>query len=462
VTGSEINPTGRPRSSLASSAAQTYAATVGAAVLSLVNVLIVARALGPVGRGDVAFLTAIAWLTSNLAALGIQEANANFAGAEPRLRRTLATNSLILSVLFGTASAAALIILIAAFPAVAGESSSELRWLVYAALPMLVLQLYLRFLVQADYAFAVANAAYFVPTVLNVAVNGLLATLGLLSVGTAVATWVGGQFVGTLILAWYVARSAGFGRPELHLAKRTLNFGLRSHAGRVMLLGNYRLDQWLLGGIAGSRELGLYSVAVAWAEALWYLPTALAAVQRPDLVRATRRDAARQTATAFRGVVFVTVLLIVVAIVAAPVLCVTVFGEEFRGSIDDLRILTFGALGIVALKQLGNALTAQGKPLSASAAISVAFVTTVILDVLLIPPFGGAGAALASTLSYTAGGIVVAVIFAKALEGRLADLVPRPNELPALWRDVRAGLRRRSRRRGQPDLLADSADEPTP
>lgn len=462
MTGNESNPTHRPRSSLVSAAAQTYAATVGAAVLSLVNVLIVARALGPVGRGDVAFLTAIAWLTSNLAALGVQEANANLAGAEPKLRRALATNSVILSLLFGAASAAALILLIAVFPAVAGESSGDLRWLVYAALPMLVLQLYLRFLVQADYAFAVANAAYIVPTVLNVAVNGLLAALGLISVGTAVATWVGGQFVGTLMLAGYVAQSAGFGRPELHLAKRTLDFGLKSHAGRVMLLGNYRLDQWLLGGIAGSRELGLYSVAVAWAEALWYLPTALAAVQRPDLVRAARRDAARQTATAFRGVVVVTVLLIVVAIVAAPVLCVTVFGEEFRGSIDDLRILTLGALGIVALKQLGNALTAQGKPLSASAAISVAFVTTVVLDVLLIPPFGGAGAAIASTLSYTAGGIVVAVIFAKALEGRLADLVPRPNELPALWREVRAGLSRRSRRRGQADLLADSADEPTP
>ena len=169
----------------------------------------------PRGSGDVAFLTAIAWLTSNVAAFGIQEANANLAGAEPRLRRALATNSLILATLFGALSAAALIVLIAIFPAVAGESDADLRWLIYAALPMLVLQLYLRFLVQAEYAFAVANAAYFVPTVLNVVVNGLLVILGVITVGTAVATWVGGQLIATLMLAWYVARrSAGFGRPE--------------------------------------------------------------------------------------------------------------------------------------------------------------------------------------------------------------------------------------------------------
>jgi O-antigen/teichoic acid export membrane protein len=463
VTRRPDDPASDRRSSLVSSVLQTYAANVGAAVFSLVNVLIVARALGPVGRGDVAFLTAIAWLTSNVAALGVQEANVNLAGAEPRLRRALATNSVILSALFGAASSGALIVLIALFPGVAGESDSSLRWLVFAALPMLVLQIYLRFLVQADYGFALANAAYFIPAVLNVVANAALAALDIISVGTAVATWVVGQLIGTLMLAWYVARrSAGFGRPQLHLARRTLGFGLKSHAGRVMLLGNYRLDQWLLGGIAGSRELGLYSVAVAWAEALWYLPTALAAVQRPDLVRATLRDAARQTATAFRAVVLVTALMVAVAIVAAPVLCVTVFGEGFRGSIDDLRILSLGALGIVALKQLGSALTAQGRPLNASAAIGVAFAATVVLDVLLIPPYGGAGAAIASTVSYTAGGLVIAVIFAQALGGRLTELVPRGNEAPALWRAARGGFRSSVRRREEASALADSGDELTP
>ena len=62
------------------------------------------------------------------------------------------------------------------------------------------------------------------------------------------------------------------------------------------LLTTYRLDQRLVGAISGARELATYSVAVAWAEALWYLPTALAAVQRPDLVRARAREAGAQAA----------------------------------------------------------------------------------------------------------------------------------------------------------------------
>ena len=71
------------RPSFFAAAAFTYGTNIIVAVLSLVNVLVVARTLGPSGRGGVAFLTAIAWFTSNLATFGVQEANANFAGAEP-------------------------------------------------------------------------------------------------------------------------------------------------------------------------------------------------------------------------------------------------------------------------------------------------------------------------------------------------------------------------------------------
>ena len=101
------------------------------------------------------------------------------------------------------------------------------------------------------------------------------------------------MLLGTLVLAWAVARRlGGFGRPDPALAReRMLAFGLKAHLGRAMLFGNYRADQWILGVIAGSKELGLYSVAVAWSEVLFFLPTTLVAVQRPDLVRASPEEA---------------------------------------------------------------------------------------------------------------------------------------------------------------------------
>jgi O-antigen/teichoic acid export membrane protein len=419
-----------PRSFLRS-ALQTYGTNVAGAVLSLLSVLIIARALGPEGRGTVAYLTALAWLAASLSTVGVQEANANFAAADASARRALATNSVMLSVLFGGVAIVVLAGLIELVPAVGGASGTTLRWVTLAFVPLLILQICLRMLVQADYGFAVSNAAYLIGPVLNAGVNGVLAAFGALTVEAAVGVWLAGQGLGTVLLVWYVLRRlAGFGRADLPLARRSVGFGARAHVGRVMQLGNYRLDQVLLGAIAGPRELGLYSVAVAWAEALWFLPTTLSYVQRPDLVRArSRAEAARQSARAFRATAGLTAACALVMVAAAPLLCTVLFGRDFEGAVDDLRVLVAGAFGMVALKILGTALVARGLPGLQSAAIGTGFAVTVVLNVVLIPPLGGLGAALASTLAYTASGFVVALVFLRALEGRAADLVPRTSDL---------------------------------
>jgi O-antigen/teichoic acid export membrane protein len=442
----EGDTSARPRPSFAATALLTYGTNLAVAVLSLVNVLIVSRSLGPSGRGAVVFLTAIAWLTSSLSTFGVEEANANLAASHPNLRRSLATNSLLFATIFGICTIGVVTTLIALVPAVGGHSATGPRWLVLGAMPLLILGIYMKFLAQADYGFALTNLVWLITPVANVTLNGLLALVGVLSVATAVGTWVGGEVLSALILVWYVGRRlAGFGRPDWGVARRTLSFGLRSHAGRIMLLGNYRLDQWILGAVAGSRELGLYSVAVAWSSALFYLPTTLTAVQRPDLVRASREDASRRAALIFRAALLVTVIPALVMIVAAPFLCVTLMGEAFRGSIDDLRFLTLGVFGVVALKLLGNAITAQRRPGLASIAIGTGFVCTVVLDIILIPRYGGLGAALASGLAYTLGGLIIGVIFVRALGGRAGDLIPRVKDVPRLWREAQSLLRRSPR-----------------
>ena len=82
------------RPSFARSAITTYGTNLAVALLSFVSVLITARALGAAGRGDIAFLTTIAFLTAQLSTLGVAQANANFAGteagAQPRARGHLA------------------------------------------------------------------------------------------------------------------------------------------------------------------------------------------------------------------------------------------------------------------------------------------------------------------------------------------------------------------------------------
>ena len=432
-------------------ALQTFSSQVGVAALSLCNALVVARTLGPEGRGEVAFLTAIAFLASNVSTMGVQEANINLAGAEPQYRRALATNSLILSLAFGIAATIAIELLVLAVPAAGGDSNPLLLLAVLANMPLLILSVYLRFLLQGDYHFGITNFAWFLPAVINVGINLPLALAGKLTVASAVATWLVGQAIGTILMARHVMRhSEGFGRPDFALMRRTLGFGAKSHVGRLMLLANYRVDQWILGAIAGATQLGYYSVAVAWAEALFLLPTALAAVQRPDVVRASTAEAVDQTARVFRFSVVLTMGLAVGLIIFAPLLCVVPFGEAFSESTNQLRVLALGAFGVVALKQLGSSLTGRRHPTAASAAIGSAFVCTVALDILLIPSLGGLGAAIASSSAYTLGGIIMAVVFVRALRAPARCLLPRSGDVGEVMQFTRRMLSRRGRAKSEP------------
>jgi O-antigen/teichoic acid export membrane protein len=413
------------RSSAFTSAVFTYSTQVAIAALSLLNVLVVARALGPSGRGDVVFLITVIILASQFASLSVSEAISVHAGREPGRRASLASNAAILAAVLGLAAAAALLLLKLGLPGIGPDLNASLWALALVSIAPLVLQEYLSRLAMAEYRFAVANAALLVPALFQVLVNGALYAAGELTVGRAMLAWVVGQVLSlAVLLVAVVGSGSGFGRPDVALGRGMVAFGLKAHGSRSLQWGNYRVDQWLVGALAGSAELGLYSVAVAWAEGLFLLPQAIAIVQRPDLVRDDPDRAGRRAARGFRLVILSTAPLVLGLLVLAPFLCTTLFGAEFGGSVRMLRVLAVGGFGIVAMRVLGSALIAQRRPVLETIATASAFAATLVLDVLLIPDHGGLGASIASTAAYSVGGVAVAVIAARTLLFPLRSLVP--------------------------------------
>ncbi len=430
------------RGSALAAALLTYGTNLAVSVLSLVNVLVISRALGPSARGSVAFLITVATMSGQFACLSVQEANANLGGSNAAARGRLATNSLILAVVLGAVASIIVLGVVGVFPSVGGPVSRTLLLVALAAVPFVIVKTYLSFLLQAEYAFISTNLAWLAGPLVGAAVNSAFALAGWLTIATAFVVWVGGQALGVVILLVRVHRGAGLARPDGRLAGDALRFGMKTHPGRLMGMGNYRADQWFVGSISGSRELGLYSVATSWAEMLFYLPGVLTLVQRPDLVRASPEEAARRAARVFRIASIATAVAAVGLIVVAPLLVTVAFGDAFAGAVPMLRVLALGALGIAALDLLPNALTAQRMPIRAMWAIAVAFVVTLVLDISLIPPFGGMGASVATAVAYSIGGVSAAVIFARTLHVPLHALTPRLDELPWLWRKLRSLLRR--------------------
>jgi O-antigen/teichoic acid export membrane protein len=418
-------------------AIETFASQVAVAVLSFGNVLVIARTIGPEGRGIFAFLVVVSLFGAGIALAGMDEATINFAGRDPHLRPTLATNALILSLVLGLAVGGALAIIDAVFPGIGPGDEEWLRWLALALIPVLVVKFALKFLIAADYHFRTANISWILPPLANLIIYGVLAAAGKLTAASAFAVWGMTHLLATLLLVVFVMRrGAGFGRPSVEVARRVLGFGWKSQLGRMMMLGNLRLDQLLVGALAGASELGIYSVAAACSEVLAYVPAAVEIAQRPYLVRASGQEAGLRAARIFRVSVLITAALTVGLLALSPWLVPLLFGHEFTPAVSQVQILALGAFGMLALKQLCGALTAQQHPGLAATGAMAAFIVTVALDLILIPSHGGLGAAIASTAAYTTGGVVGIAIFLRYFKTPHFALVPR-------LRELRGGVRMR-------------------
>ncbi len=464
IDGGPDAPGQQERHHFSQRALGTYATNVSVAALSLISVLITSWLLGARGRGDIAFWTTTAYLAGQVGALGIGPAVSVLGGRRPDQTGRIASTATIMSVVLGTVAALAAILLVTLVSPEADDAiPTWIKLALASSIPLLILHAALQQLAQAQYRFAVTNTAWLLPPLVNVVVNLGLAAVDRLTVASAVLAWIAGQVLAALLLLVTVAGDYGLGRPSRRIAEELLRFGLQSHLARVLLIGNYRLDQWILGALAGSEALGVYSVAVAWSESLFFLPSALASVQRPDLVRLSARRAGRLAAGVFRLAVLLTIPLAAVLVLIAPLLTEGLFGAEFAGAAWQTRVLVIGAFGVAAMKLIGNALTAQRRPLLESAAAGLSFVAMVTLDLLLIPRYGGDGAAVASAIAYLAGGSLAIHLFSRTLDVSPGQLAPSSADIKILRSLIStAGDRVGRLRQPQPggDARADAAKQP--
>lgn len=413
-------------------------------MIALVNAVILFRVLGAAGRGELAFLTVMANLTTFVSLFGIDIAHGNILGQEPERAKHVATNAWLLSAMLGVTGGSILVLAFIAMPGIRPDTTWPLILAALASVPCMVVALNLRSMAITEYHFTLANVAMAIVPAINVAGNVSFALIDDLTVTIALLTWIAGQLVSLLLLAAWASREIGYGSPDRRLMSRAFRFGAKNHLTATMQLGNFRLDQWFVGLLAGNAQLGIYANAVAFAETLFYLPQAVANAQRPDLIRAGERDAAHQGATGARLAMIVTAGGAAALIVLAPLLMRVFFGEEGVDGTGMLQMLAPGAIGIVLTKVLSTTLVSQNRPLATAMPVAAGLVTTIVLDLLLIPSEGGFGAAIASTAAYMVAGLSMAAIYVRSFGISARALIPRVDDVRTLVAAVTSILRRKT------------------
>jgi O-antigen/teichoic acid export membrane protein len=191
---------------------------------------------------------------------------------------------------------------------------------------------------------------------------------------------------------------AGTRRPSLRLARRVAAYGMRAQVGGVMSLLNLRLDFVLLSVLTGPEVLGVYAVASKFAELVKVPGMALTYVLYPRFAR----DGASAAAKA-RSMMPKAVLLtsgVVAPLWVATFLLPVVYGSAFKGAIVPAQIILVGLLLEGGAGVVSGFLYGTGRPGLNSWAMAAGLMVTVVLDLVLIPPYGATGAAIASAVAY--------------------------------------------------------------
>jgi len=163
---------------------------------------------------------------------------------------------------------------------------------------------------------------------------------------------------------------------------------------------NYRFDIWLVSYYKGNTQLGLYVLAVNFAQFILLYSRIIGGVMMPYL--SEDDDIQRKKYfTTYSRINFVSVLLMVTSLaLVGDWLLVSLYGKEFTGSVNPFNILLIGMI-FTAMSQLFSImLFSKGKNNVALIANFVGLISTILLDILLIPKYGIIGAATATSISY--------------------------------------------------------------
>lgn len=408
-----------------------------------VALLLVTRALGPTGRGTVAFITVAALVTAWVARLGVTEATVVFAAQRSWARPVLLSN--VLAFATGAACVGAalvcgglLFIPEARPPGVGGVELAILALSIFAAG---LADAGYRFLLGCsrfrEHAFITITTSWVYPLLVALC----WAAFGL-TVAQAALLWAVTQALRALLLVLVGMREGGIGRPNRRLLVESIVFGLRAWIGTLADSLNFRIDQILIALIASEATLGIYVVAVNVSEVLLYLPGATATALLPLVAGSRSEERLERTLRAFRSASLVALGTVLAAALVVPPLLPLVFGAPFEASVTPFLLLLPGVLGAVGMAVFSNALVASSLPSLSSVGPLISFIVGVTLDVVLIPPFGASGAAAAASAAFLAGGGAALGIYRARVRFRLGDLaVPRPGDLEVL-QSLAAPLRR--------------------
>lgn len=249
-------------------------------------------------------------------------------------------------------------------------------------------------------------------TVVQRIVFGLVG-LALVSVGYGVVGVLTGHIIATVIVgaialsmvtkqlnvdASWTQRNGKVPQREL------LSFNIMSVILTLLMTSLYHVDILLLQPLAGSQVTGYYRAALLIAEFVWFVPFALQMVLLHSTAELWAKDRTDEISRlAARATRYTVALALLVTLGIASLVDAFIplyFGSEFAVASDIVLLLLPGAFGFAVARPIFAIGQGKGDLRILIVSTGTATVLNLGLNLLLIPPYGMTGAAVATSIAY--------------------------------------------------------------
>jgi O-antigen/teichoic acid export membrane protein len=392
---------------------------------------LVARWLGPDGKGQLALVLLVLTVSQLLLNPGLDASYVYFTGSRKASVSELTRLAVAFCLMVWPVGVGATSLLLATgvLASVLPGVPSHLVLLVMGLLPLTLLMSLLGSVLRGQQRFHALNRILIINGVLSMALGiTLLIPLhtGLMGIIAANAF---GDGLAVLLIAHLLRREGARFRPLVPREIRSLlSYGFRAHGGNMVQFFNYRLDQLLLNLLASTAAVGTYSVSVALAELVWLLPNAVSSVLFARAANESPAVMDRLTPRVARWTVAMSLAGCAVLALGGGVIIRLVYSSAFRGAYAPLLWLLPGTLLLGLATVLAHDIAGRGHPGYNSIAAVVGIVLTIPLDLIFIDHWGASGAAIASSISYGATTLMIIFVFHRIRARGGAKPSPRPRD----------------------------------